>query len=55
VPVDPTNPYYNGNGPRPGWPTVSLVPLPPTVVAPAPAKPGDPIGSILDQLGVKPR
>ncbi|WP_084507054.1 MCE family protein [Nocardia violaceofusca] len=55
VPVDPTNPYYNGNGPRPGWPTVSLVPLPPTVVAPAPAKPGDPIGSILDQLGVQPR
>ncbi|OBA47547.1 mammalian cell entry protein [Nocardia sp. 852002-51101_SCH5132738] len=55
VPVDPTNPYYNGNGPRPGWPTVSLVPLPPTVVAPAPAKPGDPIGSILDQLGAKPR
>ncbi|MFF3567007.1 MCE family protein [Nocardia jiangxiensis] len=55
VPVDPTNPYYNGNGPRPGWPTVSLLPLPPTVVAPANAKPGDPIGSILNQLGVKPR
>ncbi len=55
VPVDPSNPYYNGNGPRPGWPTVSLIPLPPTVVAPADAKPGDPIGSILNQLGVKPR
>lgn len=61
VPVDPSNPYYNGNGPRPGWPTVSLVPLPSSVVAPAPGapgepgKPGDPIGSILDQLGVHPR
>ncbi|BCK58730.1 MCE family protein [Nocardia wallacei] len=54
VPVNPTNPYYNGNGPRPGWPTVSLLPLPPTVVAPA-TGPGDPIGSILEQLGVKPR
>jgi len=29
VNVDPTNPYYNGNGPRGGWPTVSLLPLPP--------------------------
>ncbi|WP_280265633.1 MCE family protein [Nocardia wallacei] len=55
VPVNPSNPYYNGNGPRPGWPTVSLVPLPPTVVAPAGGPPGDPIGSILEQLGVKPR
>ncbi|WP_051499069.1 MCE family protein [Nocardia sp. BMG51109] len=55
VPVDPSNPYYNGNGPRPGWPTVSLLPLPPTVVAPATGRPGDPIGSILEQLGVKPR
>lgn len=35
--VDPSNPYYNGNGPRPGWPTVSLLPLPPIVPAPAPA------------------
>ncbi|MGW4478931.1 MCE family protein [Rhodococcus triatomae] len=34
--VDPSNPYYNGNGPRPGWPTVSLLPLPPIVPAPAP-------------------
>ncbi|MBB5914492.1 phospholipid/cholesterol/gamma-HCH transport system substrate-binding protein [Nocardia transvalensis] len=55
VPVNPSNPYYNGNGPRPGWPTVSLLPLPPTVVAPADGRPGDPIGSILEQLGVKPR
>ncbi|WP_460701217.1 MCE family protein [Nocardia thraciensis] len=55
VPVNPSNPYYNGNGPRPGWPTVSLLPLPPTVVAPATGRPGDPIGSILEQLGVKPR
>jgi len=56
VPVNPSNPYYNGNGPRPGWPTVSLLPMLPTsVVAPADNKPGDPIGSILDQLGVKPR
>ncbi|MFJ4652933.1 MCE family protein [Nocardia sp. NPDC088792] len=51
--VDPTNPYYNGNGPRPGWPTVSLLPLPPTVVRPT-GQPGptDPLGSILQQLGV---
>ncbi|MFD4294267.1 MCE family protein [Rhodococcus sp. NPDC058505] len=39
--VDPSNPYYNGNGPRPGWPTVSLLPLPPIVPAPQPA-PGQP-------------
>ncbi|MDL9936016.1 MCE family protein [Gordonia sp. ABSL1-1] len=26
VPVDPRNPYYNGNGPRYGWPTISLLP-----------------------------
>lgn len=40
--VDPTNPYYNGNGPRPGWPTISLLPLPPITPAPAPA-PGVPV------------
>ncbi|WP_425569919.1 MCE family protein [Rhodococcus olei] len=40
--VDPSNPYYNGNGPRPGWPTVSLLPLPPIVPAPAPP-PGQPV------------
>lgn len=26
VPVNPANPYYNGNGPRYGWPTVTLLP-----------------------------
>ncbi|WP_067700051.1 MCE family protein [Nocardia jejuensis] len=53
VPVDPSNPYYNGNGPRGGWPTVSLLPLPPTVVRPT-GQPGptDPLGTILEQLGV---
>ena len=60
VPVNPMNPYYHGNGPSPGWPTVSLLPLPPLVPRPA-AAPGaadpsqDPIGSILKQLGVAPK
>jgi phospholipid/cholesterol/gamma-HCH transport system substrate-binding protein len=36
VPVNPTNPYQNGNGPRPGWPTVSLLPLLPTAAPIAP-------------------
>ncbi|MFI5780418.1 MCE family protein [Nocardia sp. NPDC051570] len=49
--VDPANPYYNGNGPRPGWPTISLLPLPPAVVVPPPP-PNNPIAGILDQLGV---
>lgn len=40
--VDPSNPYYNGNGPRPGWPTVSLVPL-----LPSPAQVGLPGGLAL--------
>lgn len=40
--VDPSNPYYNGNGPRPGWPTISLLPLPPIIPSPAPA-PGVPV------------
>ncbi|MCR5977890.1 MCE family protein [Gordonia jinghuaiqii] len=26
VPVDPRNPYYGGNGPRYGWPTITLLP-----------------------------
>lgn len=26
--VDPSNPYQNGNGPRLGWPTITLLPLP---------------------------
>lgn len=53
VPVDPSNPYYNGNGPRGGWPTISLLPLPPTVVRPTglPAI-DDPLGSLLEQFGV---
>jgi phospholipid/cholesterol/gamma-HCH transport system substrate-binding protein len=29
IPVNPANPYYNGNGPRWGWPTVGLLPPPP--------------------------
>ncbi|MFI9510583.1 MCE family protein [Nocardia sp. NPDC052566] len=55
VPVNPTNPYYNGNGARPGWPTVSLLPLPPNMaLAPAVGVPGapDPLGKFLEQLGV---
>ncbi|WP_019932657.1 MCE family protein [Nocardia sp. BMG111209] len=61
VPVDPSNPYYNGNGARPGWPTVSLLPplLPPGMVpsppGTAPAARRDPVGAILDQLGVPQR
>ncbi|MGV9675359.1 MCE family protein [Nocardia sp. NPDC003482] len=47
--VDPSNPWVGGNGPRPGWPTVSLLPLPAAVAAPAP---NNPLGAILDQLGV---
>ncbi|WSV83873.1 MCE family protein [Nocardia sp. NBC_01009] len=53
--INPTNPYYNGNGPRPGWPTVSILPLPPNMAfAPANgvAPPTNPLGAILDQLGV---
>ncbi|MBF6218603.1 MCE family protein [Nocardia abscessus] len=53
VPVNPTNPYYNGNGPRPGWPTVSILPLPPLMAQPpAPGVPPGPVGAILEQLGV---
>ncbi|WFR74516.1 MCE family protein [Prescottella defluvii] len=63
VPVNPSNPYYNGNGARPGWPTVSLLPLPPIVPNPVPA-PGtspvsapltaqqNPFDAFLKQLGV---
>jgi phospholipid/cholesterol/gamma-HCH transport system substrate-binding protein len=32
--IDPSNPYYDGNGPRVGWPTVSLVPLLPAPTFP---------------------
>ncbi len=63
VPVNPSNPYYNGNGARPGWPTVSLLPLPPIVPNPVP-EPGtapvsaplaaqqNPFDAFLRQLGV---
>ncbi|KAA0020209.1 MCE family protein [Antrihabitans cavernicola] len=53
--VDPSNPYVNGNGPAPGWPTVSALPLPPIVPRPAAgaASPApNPIGGLLNQLGV---
>ncbi|WP_206612328.1 MCE family protein [Prescottella agglutinans] len=59
VPVNPDNPYYNGNGARPGWPTVSLLPLPPIVPNPVPAPgtspvsaPQNPFDAFLKQLGV---
>ncbi|MEU7634184.1 MCE family protein [Nocardia sp. NPDC049220] len=53
VPVNPTNPYYNGNGPRPGWPTVSILPLPPLMAQlPALGGPPNPVDAILEQLGV---
>ncbi|MFD3812674.1 MCE family protein [Rhodococcus sp. NPDC058639] len=37
--VDPSNPYYNGNGPAVGWPTVSLVPELPLPTLPGLALP----------------
>ncbi|QBJ95655.1 MCE family protein [Rhodococcus sp. ABRD24] len=62
VPVNPDNPYYNGNGPTPGWPTVSLLPIPPIVPNPVPAPgaavsaplnaPSNPFDAFLKQLGV---
>lgn len=61
VDVDPSNPYYGGNGPRPGWPTVSLFPLPPTMaVVPVPGQPGVPglppqLGPLLEPFGGGPR
>jgi phospholipid/cholesterol/gamma-HCH transport system substrate-binding protein len=54
--VDPSNPYYNGNGPRPGWPTVSLLPIAPILpqlpMAPAVGAPLNPIQGMLDQFGI---
>ncbi|MFC9896637.1 MCE family protein [Nocardia sp. NPDC127579] len=50
VPVDPSNPYYNGNGPRHGWPTVfAAVPVPRGLVPP-----GTPnqLGPLLEGLGI---
>ncbi|WP_425295907.1 MCE family protein [Nocardia cyriacigeorgica] len=61
VNVDPANPYYGGNGPRPGWPTVSLFPLPPAMaVVPVPGQPGVPglppqLGPLLEPFGGGPR
>nr|WP_228784555.1 MCE family protein [Nocardia cyriacigeorgica] len=61
VDVDPANPYYGGNGPRPGWPTVSLFPLPPAMaVVPVPGQPGVPglppqLGPLLEPFGGGPR
>lgn len=65
--IDPSNPYYNGNGPRPGWPTVSLVPILPNInqlvpqppgqqaAAPAPVtSPLDPLEGVLEQFGLQP-
>lgn len=53
--VDPSNPYVNGNGPAPGWPTVSALPLPPirpTTGTPNPAAAQNPVGGLLGQLGI---
>ncbi|MFD6464041.1 MCE family protein, partial [Streptomyces roseolus] len=53
VPVDPANPYYNGNGPRRGWPTVfAAVPVPPGL---APPGAPDRLGPLLEGMGVTPR
>lgn len=61
VPVDPANPYFNGNGPRPGWPTVSLLPLPPIIPSPTPppgvaalAPAANPLDGLLEQFGIAP-
>ncbi|WP_282776686.1 MULTISPECIES: MCE family protein [unclassified Nocardia] len=51
VTVNPTNPYYNGNGPRPGWPTITLLPTLP--VPPLPTLPGV-LTPLLENLGVVP-
>ncbi|MGL4304627.1 MAG: MCE family protein [Mycobacteriaceae bacterium] len=55
VNVDPTNPYYNGNGPRPGWPTISLLPVAPIKLAPVPVPedaPSSPFDQLLNSLGL---
>jgi len=66
--LDPSNPYVDGNGPRPGWPTVSLLPILPTPTLPETvavpglpagvAVPGDaaappnPLEGLMNQLGL---
>ncbi|QNG19740.1 MCE family protein [Rhodococcus triatomae] len=58
--IDPSNPWYGGNGARPGWPTVSLLPILPPVPAlgapPAPAAgeapPPNPLEGLLEQFGI---
>ncbi|MEU8896577.1 MCE family protein [Nocardia sp. NPDC048505] len=53
VPVNPTNPYYNGNGPRPGWPTVfAAVPVPPGLL---PEGAPDRLGPLLEGMGITPQ
>ncbi|WP_194816072.1 MCE family protein [Nocardia sp. XZ_19_385] len=53
VPVNPTNPYYNGNGPRPGWPTVfAAIPVPRSLV---PEGTPNRLGPVLEGLGVTPQ
>lgn len=51
VPVNPANPYYNGNGPRAGWPTITLLPTLPVPHLPTLAGALTPL---LEQLGVTP-
>ncbi|GAB86781.1 MULTISPECIES: MCE family protein [Gordonia] len=71
VPVNPRNPYYNGNGPRYGWPTITLLPpapnsrpgpnTPPSggtypASAPVPAAPGQGVlDSPLAAMGLAPK
>lgn len=49
--IDPSNPYTNGNGPRPGWPTVSILPILPALPA---APTASPLDAVLEPLGLKP-
>ncbi|MCC3332116.1 MCE family protein [Nocardia abscessus] len=51
VPVNPDNPYHNGNGPRPGWPTITLLPTLP--IPQLPTLPGV-LTPMLEQLGLTP-
>ncbi|MEV0249128.1 MCE family protein [Nocardia sp. NPDC050712] len=52
VAVNPANPYYNGNGPRQGWPTVfAAVPVPRSLV---PQGTPNQLGPVLEGLGIRP-